>query len=90
MHAQAIAAYEALGVKTYAALGENALNGFLRGDLAAMEMQAVLDAAAEAGANKTFIAYLTKTVIPAHSSWMPATANSAVHDWMFSFVNETP
>lgn len=83
--------FEALGMKTYSSMGDKALNGFLRGRLAALEMQEVLDAAAEQGADKIFITYLTGTVVPApHSSWMPATENTALHDWMFSQVNDAP
>ena len=76
---------------TYVSVGDDALNGYLRGELAANEMQAVLDAAAEAGADKIFITYLAGTVEPAaHSSWMPATANTALRDWMFAQVNDAP
>ena len=65
--------------------------GYLRGELAANEMQEVLDAAAEAGADKIFVTYLAGTVQPAaHSSWMPATANTAVRDWIFAQVNDAP
>ena len=65
--------------------------GYLRGELSALEMQEVLDAAAEAGADKIFVTYLAGTVPPApHSSWMPATANTAVRDWMFAQVNDAP
>ena len=75
--------FESLGMTTYVSVGDDALNGYLRGELAANEMQAVLDAAAEAGADKIFITYLAGTVEPAaHSSWMPATANTALRDWM--------
>ena len=83
--------FEALGMKAYSSMGDKALNGFLRGRLAALEMQEVLDAAAEQGADKIFITYLTGTVLPSqHSSWMPATENTALHDWMFSQVNDAP
>ncbi len=86
-----IDAFEALGMTTYASIGEDALNGFLRGKLAALEMQEVLDAAAEAGADKIFVTYLAGTVYPSpHSSWMAATANTAVRDWMFSQAKEAP
>ena len=87
----AIAAFEELGMTTYASIGDDALNGYLRGELSALEMQEVLDAAAEAGADKIFVTYLAGTVEPAaHSSWMPATANTAVRDWMFAQVNDAP
>ena len=87
----AIAAFEELGMTTYASIGDDALNGYLRGELSALEMQKVLDAAAEAGADKIFVTYLAGTVPPApHSSWMPATANTAVRDWMFAQVNDAP
>ena len=83
--------FESLGMTTYVSVGDDALNGYLRGELAANEMQAVLDAAAEAGADKIFVTYLAGTVEPAaHSSWMPATANTAVRDWMFAQVNDAP
>ena len=83
--------FESLGMTTYVSVGDDALNGYLRGELAANEMQAVLDAAAEAGADKIFITYLAGTVEPAaHSSWMPATANTALRDWMFAQVNDAP
>ena len=89
--ANAIEAFEAAGMTTYASIGDEALNGYLRGELAANEMQEVLDAAAEAGADKIFVTYLAGTVQPAaHSSWMPATANTAVRDWMFAQVNDAP
>ena len=40
---------------------------------------------------KIFVTYLAGTVPPApHSSWMPATANTAVRDWMFAQVNDAP
>ena len=83
--------FEALGMKAYSSMGDKALNGFLRGRLAALEMQEVLDAAEEQGADKIIITYLAGTVLPAqHSSWMPATENTALHDWMFSQVNDAP
>lgn len=82
--------FEKLGMKTYSGIGEDALNGWLRGDLATMEMQDVLDGAQEAGADKIFVTYLAGTVSPSHSSWMAATANSAIHDWMFAQVNDAP
>ena len=83
--------FESLGMTTYVSVGDDALNGYLRGELAANEMQEVLDAAAEAGADKIFVTYLAGTVQPAaHSSWMPATANTAVRDWMFAQVNDAP
>jgi predicted peptidase len=87
----AIEAFEALNMKTYASIGDNALNGYLRGYPAYREMKTVLDDAANVGAEKIFITYLAGTVIPApHSSWMPATANAALHDWLFAQVNEAP
>ena len=83
--------FESLGMTTYVSVGDDALNGYLRGELAANEMQEVLDAAAEAGADKIFVTYLAGTVEPAaHSSWMPATANTALRDWMFAQVNDAP
>ena len=89
--ANAVEAFQAAGMTTYASIGDDALNGYLRGELAANEMQEVLDAAAEAGADKIFVTYLAGTVQPAaHSSWMPATANTAVRDWIFAQVNDAP
>lgn len=79
------------GMTTFLATGDAALNGYLRGALAEIEMQEALDAAAEAGADKIFVTYLTGTVVPApHSSWMAATANAALRDWMFAQVNDVP
>ena len=87
----AMAGFEALGMTVSSSIGDDALNGYLRGDLAAMEMKEALDAAAEKGADKIFVTYLSGTVVPApHSSWMPATANTALHDWMFAQVNDAP
>lgn len=83
--------FEALGMTVSSSIGDDALNGYLRGSLAAMEMKEALDAAAEKGADKIFVTYLSGTVVPApHSSWMPATANTALHDWMFAQVNDAP
>ena len=85
----AIDEFEKLEMNTYASMGDNALNGWLRGVLSEEEMEDALGEAEEMGADKIFITYLAGTVWPAaHSSWMPATANKAVHDWMFAQVNE--
>ena len=89
--AKAAAAMQENGMTTFLATGDAALNGYLRGALAEIEMQEALDAAAEAGADKIFVTYLTGTVVPApHSSWMAATANAALRDWMFAQVNDVP
>ncbi len=80
-----------LGYKAVAFLSENGRNGYLRGEEAAMDLQPVIDAMAKEEAMWAFVTYLPGTVIPsAHWSWMAATENAALQDWMFSKVKAVP
>ncbi len=79
------------GYKAVSFLTENGRNGYLRGEEAAQNLQPVVDAMAEAGVHWAFVTYLPGTVVPAaHWSWMAASENETLHDWLFSQVKSTP
>lgn len=82
---------EGLGINILSCLGEEGLNGFLRGQEAVADVWRIIDAAEAAGANMIASTYIVGTVLPAaHWSWMAATDNEAVRGWLFSQVNEVP
>lgn len=79
------------GYKAVAFLAEKGRNGYLRGELAARDLQPVIDEMAKEQAHWAFVSYLADTVIPsAHWSWMAATENAALHEWMFAQVKAEP
>ncbi|MGI6240067.1 MAG: hypothetical protein ACOYI5_10630 [Christensenellales bacterium] len=80
-----------LGYNLVAFLDNDGLNGFLRGEDAAIDARRVIEAAEAADSIMLVSTYKVGTVLPAaHWSWMAATDNTAVHDWLFSQVNEAP
>ncbi len=82
---------EGLGINIISYLGDDGLNGFLRGRAAMEDVRRVMEAAEATGARMIASTYITGTVIPAaHWSWMAATDNQAVRDWLFAQVNEAP
>lgn len=80
-----------LGYGAVAFLGENSRNGYLRGERAAQDLREVTDAMAAEGVHWAFVTYIPGTVVPAaHWSWMAATDNAALHDWLFAQVKAEP
>lgn len=86
--------YEFLTEKGYnvvAFLGEDSRNGYLYGDASDKDFEPVIAAMEEAGAIWALVTYVPGTVVPAaHWSWMTATQNETLHDWMFSQVKAAP
>jgi predicted peptidase len=82
---------EGLGIGIISYLGDDGLNGFLRGQEAVEDVRRVTSAAEGTGANMIASTYIVGTVLPAaHWSWMAATDNEAVRDWLFAQLNEAP
>lgn len=82
---------EEMGINLISYLDNDGLNGFLRGQEARADVQRVIDAAEATGANMIASTYIVGTVLPyAHWSWMAATDNAAVRDWLFAQVNGAP
>lgn len=82
---------ESLDYSVLAFLDNDGLNGFLRGQDAVNDVQKVVDAAAAADYDFIVSTFKVGTVLPAaHWSWMSATDNAAVRDWLFSQVNDAP
>lgn len=80
-----------LGYKAVAFLTERGRNGYLRGEAARQDLQPVIDEMTETGSIWAYVTYLADTVVPsAHWSWMAATENEALHDWMFAQVKAVP
>lgn len=80
-----------LGYNAVAFLTERGRNGYLRGEAARQDLQPVIDEMAETGAIWAYVTYLADTVVPsAHWSWMAASENEALHDWMFAQVKAAP
>jgi predicted peptidase len=81
---------EGHGINVVSFLGDDGLNGFLCGQAAA-DVRRVTNTVEAAGARMIASAYITGTVIRAALwSWMAATDNRAVRDWLFAQVNESP
>lgn len=80
-----------LGYKAVAFLTERGRNGYLRGEAARQDLQPVIDEMTETGSIWAYVTYLADTVVPsAHWSWMAASENEALHDWMFAQVKAAP
>lgn len=80
-----------LGYKAVAFLTERGRNGYLRGEAAARDLKPVIDEMTETGSIWAYVTYLADTVVPsAHWSWMAASENETLHDWMFAQVKAVP
>ena len=89
--AQNVAFIQGLGYNIVAFQDNDGLNGFLRGQDAVNDVQRVVDAAAAADCKMIVSTFKVGTVLPAaHWSWMSATDNAAVRDWLFGQVNDAP
>lgn len=76
---------ERLGGRMSRRLGGAALNGYLRGYLAAKEARAQWDEARAAGMNLIYTHLADGTVVDdPHMGWMWAYSNEAIRDWMFA------
>lgn len=76
---------ESLGAVVDRSIGDEALNGYLRGFEADREIQAQWDEADNQGANVLLTHFVPGTVLPdPHWSWMYAFNNEVLHDWLFS------
>jgi predicted peptidase len=77
--------YERLGAVVERRIGDDALNGFLRGDKADAQIMEQMEAADAAGANVMLTHLRAGTVLPsAHWSWMYGFNNAALQDWLFA------
>ncbi|NLV92263.1 MAG: hypothetical protein GX030_07720 [Firmicutes bacterium] len=82
---------ERLGATVCRQIHDRGWNGFLRGAEAEAQAEEQITEAEWAGANVLYTEYIAGTVVPsAHWSWMAAYANSAVRQWLFSHVSDTP
>ena len=76
---------ESLGAGVDRNIGDEALNGYLRGFEANREIQAQWNEAEEQAANVLLTHFVPGTVLPdPHWSWMYAFNNEVLHDWLFS------
>jgi len=84
-----LAFMEGLGVRPVTFIENDGLNGFLRGQAAVMDIQRVIDKAQQENNHLIVTTYKVGTIEPSpHWSWMAATDNRALRNWMFSFTKE--
>ena len=80
-----------LVIMYYAFLTERGRNGYLRGEAARQDLQPVIDEMKATESIWAYVTYLADTVVPsAHWSWMAASENEALHDWMFEQIKAVP
>lgn len=80
-----------MGYKAVAFLTERGRNGYLRGEAARQDLQPVIDEMKATESIWAYVTYLADTVVPsAHWSWMAASENEALHDWMFEQIKAVP
>lgn len=86
-----LAFMKALGVNPLVFIENEGLNGFLRGQAAARDVEAIIHQSREKNNSLIVTTYKVGTIEPSpHWSWMAATGNPAIRDWMFSFTKDQP
>lgn len=72
-------------------LTERGRNGYLRGEAARQDLQPVIDEMKATESIWAYVTYLADTVVPGtHWSWMAASENEALYDWMFEQIKAVP